>query len=30
LNDPKHMDDAGYRAVRDDIASRVRALLVDL
>jgi hypothetical protein len=24
------MDDAGYRAVRDDIASRVRALLVDL
>jgi protein-tyrosine-phosphatase len=30
LDDPKHMDDAGYRAVRDDIASRVRALLVDL
>jgi protein-tyrosine-phosphatase len=27
LPDPKHMDDAGYRAVRDDIARRVRALL---
>jgi protein-tyrosine-phosphatase len=30
LPDPKHMDDAGYRAVRDEIASRVRALLASL
>jgi protein-tyrosine-phosphatase len=30
LPDPKHMDDAGYRAVRDDIARRVRALLETL
>lgn len=27
LPDPKHMDDEGYRAVRDDIANRVKALL---
>jgi len=27
LTDPKHMDDDGYRAVRDDIARRVRELL---
>ncbi|WP_343203538.1 MULTISPECIES: hypothetical protein [unclassified Dyella] len=27
LPDPKHMDDAGYRAVRDDIGTRVRRLL---
>jgi len=27
LPDPKHMDDDGYRAVRDDIARRVRQLL---
>ncbi|GAB3791080.1 arsenate reductase ArsC [Dyella agri] len=30
LPDPKHMDDEGYRAVRDDIASRVRQLLAEL
>jgi arsenate reductase len=30
LADPKHMDDDGYRAVRDDIAARVRALLAVL
>ena len=30
LPDPKHMDDDGYRAVRDEIDSRVRALLVCL
>ena len=30
LPDPKHMDDAGYRTVRDDIATRVRALLATL
>ena len=30
LQDPKHMDDVGYRAVRDDIAARVRALLASL
>lgn len=30
LPDPKHMDDEAYRAVRDDIASRVRALLAAL
>jgi len=27
LRDPKDMDDAAYRAVRDDIGARVRALL---
>ena len=27
LPDPKHMDDDGYRAVRDEIRARVRALL---
>lgn len=27
LPDPKHMDDEAYRAVRDDIAARVRQLL---
>ena len=27
LPDPKHMDDDGYRAVRDEIAARVRDLL---
>lgn len=27
LPDPKHLDDAGFRAVRDDIERRVRALL---
>jgi protein-tyrosine-phosphatase len=30
LPDPKHMDDDGYRAVRDEIASRVRTLLASL
>ena len=30
LPDPKHMDDAGYRAVRDDISARVRRLLASL
>lgn len=30
LSDPKHMDDASYRAVRDDIAARVRTLLAAL
>lgn len=30
LPDPKHMDDVGYRAVRDDIAARVRGLLAAL
>ena len=30
LRDPKHMDDDDYRAVRDDIAARVRALLASL
>ena len=30
LPDPKHMDDDGYRAVRDEIERRVRALLVAL
>ena len=30
LPDPKGMDDTGYRAVRDDIAMRVRALLASL
>ena len=30
LPDPKHLDDDGYRAVRDDIRERVRALLGSL
>lgn len=30
LPDPKHLDDAGYRAVRDEIAARVRTLLASL
>ncbi len=30
LQDPRHMDEDGYRAVRDDIANRVRALLEQL
>jgi arsenate reductase (thioredoxin) len=30
LPDPKHMDDEGYRAVRDDISARVKALLASL
>ena len=30
LPDPKHMDDAGYRAVRDEISARVRTLLASL
>lgn len=30
LPDPKNMDDDGYRAVRDDIAGRVEALLARL
>ena len=30
LPDPRDMDDAGYRAVRDDIAARVRTLLASL
>jgi protein-tyrosine-phosphatase len=30
LPDPKSMDDAGYRAVRDDIRERVSALLDSL
>jgi protein-tyrosine-phosphatase len=30
LPDPKHMDEAGYRAVRDEISARVRALLAEL
>jgi arsenate reductase len=30
LPDPKHMDDDGYRAVRDDIGLRVKALLAEL
>ena len=30
LPDPKHMDDDGYRAVRDDISARVRKLLAEL
>lgn len=30
LADPKHMDDAEYRAVRDDISQRVKALLAEL
>ena len=30
LPDPKHMDDDAYRAVRDDISARVKALLDSL
>ncbi|NUO71930.1 MAG: arsenate reductase ArsC [Frateuria sp.] len=30
LPDPKHLDDAGYRAVRDEISARVKALLASL
>ena len=30
LPDPKHMDDDAYRAVRDEISARVRALLAAL
>ena len=30
LPDPKHMDDAGYRAVRDEISTRVQRLLAAL
>ena len=30
LPDPKHMDDDGYRAVRDEISARVQRLLADL
>lgn len=30
LPDPKHMDDDGYRAVRDEIAQRVKTLLATL
>ena len=30
LPDPKHMDDDGYRAVRDEIARRVKTLLASL
>ena len=30
LPDPKHMDDADYRIVRDEISSRVKALLESL
>ena len=30
LPDPKHMDDDGYRAVRDEIAQRVKTLLAAL
>jgi arsenate reductase (thioredoxin) len=30
LPDPKHMDDEGYRAVRDDIARRVQNLLASV
>jgi len=30
LPDPKHMDDAGYRAVRDEISTRVQKLLAAL
>ena len=30
LPDPKHMDDDGYRAVRDEIERRVQALLAAL
>lgn len=30
LPDPKHMDDDGYRAVRDEISARVKRLLAGL
>jgi protein-tyrosine-phosphatase len=30
LQDPKHLEDDGYRAVRDEIGARVRALLARL
>jgi protein-tyrosine-phosphatase len=30
LPDPKDMDDAGYRAVRDEISARVKTLLASL
>lgn len=30
LPDPRHMDDDGYRTVRDEIGARVRALLAKL
>lgn len=30
LPDPKHMDDQGYRGVRDEISQRVQALLSEL
>jgi protein-tyrosine-phosphatase len=30
LTDPKHLDDDGYRAVRDEISARVRRLLDSL
>lgn len=30
LADPKHMDDDGYRTVRDDISARVQRLLASL
>ncbi len=30
LPDPKHLDDAGFRRVRDDIEQRVLALLLEL
>jgi protein-tyrosine-phosphatase len=30
LPDPKDLDDAGYRAVRDGIEARVQALLASL
>ncbi|OOG38864.1 low molecular weight phosphatase family protein [Rhodanobacter sp. C06] len=30
LSDPKHLDDDGYRAVRDEISARVRHLLAEL
>lgn len=30
LPDPKHMDDDGYRGVRDEISARVKQLLAEL
>ncbi|AVP97164.1 arsenate reductase ArsC [Ahniella affigens] len=30
LQDPKHLDDDAYRAIRDDIGQRVKALLASL
>lgn len=30
LPDPKHLDDDGYRAIRDEIGRRVKALLAEL